>query len=208
MKESSRSGRRWPIAIAGLAILTAGLLIGAWNVTLPFYAFSPGPVGDALDAVRASEVETFPANEELLMLTVSSQEVNPIEAFLAGIDPTVDLVPREAVRRPEETDEEFVTRNQASMDLSKETAITLALRRLGYEVRTTSLGVVIADVDEAAPAIDVLQVDDIIVAVEGIPVELPNDIGAALAGKQPGDVVTLDLTRDEKDLTAEVELIA
>lgn len=208
MIESARAGRRWPIVIACLALVMAGLLIGAWNITLPYYAFSPGPVGDALEAVSASEVEIYLANEELLMLTVSSQEVNPIEAFLAGIDPTVDLVAREAVRRPDETDEEFVTRNQASMDLSKETAITLALRRLGYEVETISEGVLIADVDETAPAVDVLRPDDIITAIDGVTVSLPEDIGAALADNKPGDVITLELTRDEENLTTEVELIA
>lgn len=208
MSESARAGRRWPIAVACLALVMAGLLIGAWNMTLPYYAFSPGPVGDALEAVSASEVEVYRANEELLMLTVSSQEVNPIEAFLAGIDPTVDLVAREAVRRPDETDEEFVTRNQASMDLSKETAITLALRRLGYQVETTSEGVLIADVDETAPAVDVLRADDIITAVDGVTVSLPEDIGAALADKAPGDVISLELTRDDENLTTEVELTA
>ncbi len=189
-------------------MVAAGLLIGAWNLALPFYAFSPGPVGDALDAVSASEVEVYQPDQELLMLTVSSQEVNPIEALIAGIDPTVDLVRREAVRRPDETDEEFVSRNQASMDLSKETAITLALRRLGYEVETSSDGVAIAEVVETAPAADVLQVNDVIIAVEGIAVELPAEIGAALAGKRPGDVITLDFTRDDEAISAEVELIA
>ena len=208
MIESARGGRRWPIVIACLALVMAGLLIGAWNITLPYYAFSPGPVGDALDAVSASEVEVYLANEELLMLTVSSQEVNPIEAFLAGIDPTVDLVAREAVRRPDETDEEFVTRNQASMDLSKETAITLALRRLGYEVETISEGVLIADVDETAPAVDVLRPDDVITAVDGVTVSFPEDIGAALGDNEPGDVITLELIRAEESLTTEVELIA
>ncbi|HJU52182.1 MAG TPA: PDZ domain-containing protein [Acidimicrobiia bacterium] len=208
MSESRRGGRRWPIAIACLALVMAGLLIGAWNITLPYYAFSPGPVGDALEAVNASEVEVYRASEELLMLTVSSQEVNPIEAFLAGIDPTIDLVAREAVRRPDETDEEFVTRNQASMDLSKETAITLALRRLGYQVDTTSEGVLIADVDETAPAVDVLRADDIIIAVDGVAVSAPEDIGAALADNEPGDVITVELTRDDENLTTEVQLIA
>jgi PDZ domain-containing protein len=158
--------------------------------------------------VRTSEVEIFQAEEELLMLTVSSQEVNPIEAFLAGIDPTVDLVRREAVRRPDETDEEFVSRNQASMDLSKETAITLALRRLGYEVETSSDGVEIVDIDETAPAANVLQINDVITAVEEVLVELPTEIGEALASRQPGDVITLDLIRDDEEITVDVELIA
>jgi PDZ domain-containing protein len=94
------------------------------------------------------------------------------------------------------------------MDLSKETAITLALRRLGYEVAATSEGVLIADVDETAPAIDVLQPDDVITAVEGMIVSLPEDIGSALADYKPGDAITLDLKRNDENLTVQVELVA
>jgi PDZ domain-containing protein len=200
--------RRWPLVVATLSLVAAGLLIAAWNVSLPYYAFSPGPVGDAIDAVSVSGQETFVPDEELLMLTVSSQGVNPIEALLAAFDPTVDLVSRVAVRQPDESDEDFAARNQASMDLSKETAITLALRRLGYEVRTRSDGVAIAEVLGEVPAAAVLEVNDVITSVDGTAVELPTDIGAVLVDKDPGDIVSVSLLRDGVARVVEVELVA
>ena len=198
---------RWPVALAFASIFLAGGLIALWNIELPYYAFSPGPVGDALSAVEATDVELYAASEELLMLTVSSQSVNPIEALLAGFDPTVDLVQREAVRSPDESDEDFVARNRASMDLSKETAIALALERLGYEVSTSSDGVAIAEVSGETPAAAVLEVNDVINAVDGESVELPDEIGAALLGRSPGDTIEIDLTRDGESLRVSVELI-
>lgn len=203
---NSSSARRWPLVIAGLAILLSAGLIAAWNIALPYYAFSPGPVGDAIDAVMVSDQETFAADEELLMLTVSSQSVNPIEALLAAFDPTVDLVRKEAVRQPDESDEDFVARNQASMDVSKDIAIALALRTLGYEVRTRSDGVAIAEVVEDAPAARVLEVNDLIKSIDGVVVELPEDIAPVLASKSPGDVVTIELERDGVAQSVEVEL--
>jgi PDZ domain-containing protein len=205
MSERSRP-RRWPPFAAAFAVLVAGGLIAAWNVSLPYYAFSPGPVGDAIAAVSVSEEDTFIPDEELLMLTVSSQTVNPIEAFLAAFDPTVDLVRREALRRPDESEEDFVSRNRASMDLSKETAIALALRRLGYEVVTRSDGVVVAEVLEGVPANLVIEVDDVIRKVDGIDVELPEDIGTVLEGKSPGDVIAIELERGGVSRTVDVEL--
>ena len=198
---------KWPLVVAFAAIFFAGALIAVWNIELPYYAFSPGPVGDALSAVEASEVEVYVASEELLMLTVSSQAVNPIEAVLAGLDPTVDLVRREAVRSPDESDEDFVARNRASMDLSKETAIALALERLGYVVSTSSDGVAIAEVSGETPAAAVLEVNDVIIAVDGQSVELPDEIGASLTGRMPGDTIEIDLTRDGKPLRVSVVLI-
>ncbi|MGQ0847977.1 MAG: YlbL family protein [Actinomycetota bacterium] len=197
---------RWPLAVAALALTAAGMMIAGWTVRLPFYAFSPGPVGDAVAAVEIGEVTTYQATDSLLMLTVSSQEVNPLEALVVAFDPTVDLVRREAVRDPDETDEEFVARNQANMDLSKETAITLALRRLGYEVTTSSDGVVVAEIIEGLPAASVLEVDDVIVSIDGEPVELPEQVGRLLTGKEPGSLIELNVLRGETELQLEVEL--
>ncbi|MFN2486597.1 MAG: PDZ domain-containing protein [Acidimicrobiia bacterium] len=200
--------RRWPVIVAIISVLLAGALVAAWNIALPYYAFSPGPVGDAIEAVTISEQETFVPDEELLMLTVASQTVNPIEAVLAAFDPSVDLVSRAAVRQPDESDEDFVTRNQASMDVSKETAITLALRTLGFEVTTRSDGVAIVEVLPGTPAFAVLEVNDIITAVEGSPVELPGAIGPILADNAPGEVVTIELQRDGVARSVEVVLAA
>lgn len=202
-----RTSSRWPVVVAGGAIFLAAGLIGLWSVELGYYAFSPGPVGDAVSAVIVAEVETYQPTEELLMLTVSNQTVNPIEAIIAGLDPTIDLVRREAVRSPDETDEEFVARNRASMDLSKETAITLALERLGYEVTTSSDGVVIAEIVGDAPAAEVLQVNDVITAVNGRSVSLPDEIGDQLGDQEPGDSISLDIEREGSPLTVSVRLI-
>jgi len=184
----------------------AGLALFAWNLRLPFYAFSSGPVGDALHSVEVSEVATYDTDGELLILTVSSQEVNPFEALVAGFDPDVDLVPRQAVRSPDESDEDFVARNRANMDLSRETAITLALTRLGYEVVTRSDGVLIAELVEGVPAASVLRVDDVITAVEGEAVELADQIGPIVATRKVGDVITVTVKRGTEDLTLEVAL--
>ena len=80
--------------------MVGALVLGVWNLELPYLAFSSGPVSDAADAIVADEVDTYPPEGELLMLTVISQEVNLFEALIAGVDPSIDLVPREAFRRP------------------------------------------------------------------------------------------------------------
>lgn len=193
---------------AFLLLVLAGLAMGAWSLRLPFYAFSSGPVGDAISSVTVSEAEVYEPTGELLMLTVSSQEVNPFEAIVAGLDPDVDLVPRQAVRPPDESDEEFVARNRATMDLSREIAITLALTRLGHQVITRSDGVLVAELVEGVPAALVLKVDDVITAVEGMAVELADEIAPILAEHQVGDVINIAVRRGSEALTLDVELAA
>ena len=165
------------MVVAWVLFLSAGAALASWNLRLPYYAYSSGPVGDAINSVKVSDVETYDPEGEMMMLTVSSQEVNAFEALVAGFDPDVDLVPREAVRPPDESVEDFVARNRANMDLSRETAITLGLTRLGFQVVTRSDGVLVAELVEGAPAASVLQVDDVITAVQGETVELADQIG-------------------------------
>jgi Lon-like protease len=180
--------------------------MAAWNVVLPYYAFSGGPVSDVINSVDVSGTETFLPDGSLMMLTVSSQEVNPFEALIAGFDPDVDLVRREAVRPPDESDEDFVARNQENMDLSKETAITLALTRLGYKVTSKTDGVLVATLVPETPAGEVLKVDDVIVAINGTLVQLPDEISPIIASLDVGDVVVVEVRRGTEDLTISVEL--
>lgn len=192
--------------VAWSLLLGAGLALASWNVHLPFYAYSSGPVGDVLNSVHVSDVATYDPEGALMMLTVSSQEVNPFEAVVAGLDPDVDLVPRAAVRRPDESIEDYVARNRETMDLSRETAITLALTRLGFEVATRSDGVLIAELVEGAPAASVLHVNDVITTVEGEAVELADQIGPIVAEHRVGDVIALGIKRGDEALDLDVTL--
>src|SRR3970040_1179746 len=81
--EHDDRGSSWPLYLVG-ALFTVGVMIlGAWNLELPYLAFSTGPVSDAADAIVASEVDTYPRDGELLMLTVVSQDGNPFEPLIA-----------------------------------------------------------------------------------------------------------------------------
>jgi PDZ domain-containing protein len=82
------------------------------------------------------------------------------------------------------------------MGTSKEVAEYVALKRLGYDVGVSGGGAVITAVVDGVPASEVLERGDVIVAVDGEPVPLVADLVEALAGRQPGDVVHLDLTDD------------
>lgn len=200
--------RRWPIVAAVVAVALAILTTGAWAVELPLYAFSSGPVGDAIGAIDVEGTETFAPSGELMMLTVSGQYVNLFEAVVAGFDPDVDLVPEAAVRPPEESDQDFVLRNRASMDLSTETAITVALRKLGYEITPTSDGVRVVEVVPGAPAASLIEVDDVILEVDGQAVTLVEELAPLVTANAVGDVIELKVMRNGVEVVLSVELAA
>lgn len=206
IEEQTERGSSWPLFLIGGLLVAGALALAAWNVELPYLAFSSGPVSDAADAVVADEVEVFPPNGELLMLTVVSQDVNVFEALIAGLDPNIDLVRKEAFRQPDETDDEYRRRVLAQMDDSSQRAITVALDHLGYEM--VPVDVLITDLMEEAPSAEVLQIGDAVNSFDGVEIVRSTDLTDALAGHVPGDVVMVGITREGSEKTLDVELMA
>lgn len=194
----------WPLYLIGALFFVGVVSVVAWNVELPYLAYSAGPVSDASDSVVAEEVDLFPPEGELLMLTVVSQDVNVFEALLAGLDPTVDLVRKQAVRRAGESDEDYRNRVLQQMDDSNFRAVAVALRYLGYEMPVTD--VVINEIVEGVPAAEVLSLDDSVRAINGSPIASVDDFAPALEGYGVGDVITVEVVRGEETLVLEVEL--
>ena len=200
---------RWVVVTLVGLFFSAAAAVGAWSVELPYLAYSPGPVGDAIDVVVFDDdFQVYEPDGELFFLTVSVQDTNVYEAFAAAVDPSIDLVRRQAVRRDDETDEEYRQRNLTAMDQSIDTAVAVALDRTGVPVEIESDGVLVVDLTEGSGAAGVLQPDDVIVAVNGEPVQLSGDIGVVIGDLSPGDTVEIDIMRDGEAMTVEVELTA
>jgi len=138
------------------------------------------------------------------MLTVVSQDVNVFEALIAGVDPTIDLVRKQAVRREGESDEEYRNRVLQQMDDSNFRAIAVALQHLGYEMVPTE--VVINDITQNVPASAVLERGDTVLSVNGAPIRTVEDFAPALEGYEVGDTITMTLLRNGTEIEVEVEL--
>lgn len=206
MPEPSRSPHGRALTAAAVVFFLLGLVVMAWNITLPLIAYSPGPVADAADAVIVEEVPVQPSAGELMMLTVAGQDINLFEALIAAADPTVDVIARQAVRRPDETDEDFRRRNLQLMDQSTATAITVALSRVdtsGYVP-----GVFITGYAADTPAGQVLEIGDRIVSLGGRLIAQTDDLADAMGDMAPGDVLAIHVARDGQVLDFEVELVA
>lgn len=197
--------RSFSLTAAGTVFVLLTVVLVAWNVNLPLLAYSPGPVSDAADAILVDGVETYATDGELVLLTVAGQDVNLFEALIAGADPSVDVLPRQAVRRPDESDEAYRRRNLQMMDESTATAISVALTKVDLEA-TPSVFVTgyVAD----TPAGQVLEIGDAVVGLDGEEIDGVDDLGPVLDGKTPGDEVVVRVRRDDEELTYDVELVA
>ncbi len=209
--------RKWgvPFAVVG-ALLLAFIAIATWLPT-DRYAIAPGSAQPVEPRVDLS-AKTFPSKGQLLFVTVSIPKVSVLGRILGEIDPDVNVRTAREVFGDQSREE-----NQAAqlkvMGYSKETAAYVALKRLGYDVGLTGGGPVIESLclqlkDEndpksaclrTSPADAQLNPGDAIVAVDGRPVVLPEDIAPLLAAKKPGDTITITIvpkgSSQRKDVT-------
>jgi PDZ domain-containing protein len=198
-------GASWPLYLIGGLLVAGTLSVVAWNVELPFLAYSSGPVADAADSIVAEDVEVYPPDGELLMLTIVAQDVNIFEVLIAGFDPAIDLVRKEAVRRPGETDEEYRNRVLQQMEDSNYVAIAVALHHLGYELVPSE--VVINEFVPGVPAEEVLELGDTIVGVGGVDISDVSEIGPLVEAHEPGDMVTISVVREGSPMELQVRLV-
>jgi PDZ domain-containing protein len=200
-------GARWPYGLA-IGFLAVGLLVLLfWPVKLPYFAMSPGPVEAVTDLVSASDVATFESDGEFFLLTVSLREVNAFEWFEAEfLDDRVDLVAREVIR-PSGVSQEDVTRsNLAAMDESIDTAIFVALGRLGYDVGFNGEGVEVLQVVEGAPADGALQVGDRFTVIAGIEIQTSDQAAEVIRSFGIGDTINLTGTRAGEPFEVDITL--
>lgn len=204
MEAEKKRSAFWPLYLIGALFVVGVMGVVAWNIELSYLAFSAGPVSDAADSVVAEDVDIYPPDGELLMLTVVSQDVNVFEALIAGIDPTIDLVPKEAFRRAGESDEDHRNRVLQQMDDSNFRSISVALDYLGLEMITTE--VVINEFVEGVPAESVLELGDTIIAVNGVTIAKVDDIRQVTEDMSVGDVLTMTVIREDAEVDVNVEL--
>ncbi len=195
--ETLRPRRRlpkWPFVIAGLMLLLGTVLALAWPINVPYYAMSPGPVNDVSDFVQIDDPVDV-STGDLFFLTVSLKEVNVLEWLAAKLDSRVDLSPRETIRPAGVSQEDLRRQNIELMERSKQNAIFVALTRLGYEVTYEGSGALVNATIEESAAEGVLESGDVIVALNGEPVEFSTDAVAIIGEFGPGESITLMIER-------------
>ncbi len=201
---------KWPFVVAGIILLIGAAIAVAWPINVPYYALSPGPVNDTSDFVMAAGA----AGEEggdLFFLTVSLREINALEYVGAVLDEEVDLSPRENIRPAGVSQDDLRQQNIDLMATSKLNAKFVALTQLGYEVTFIGSGAEVNSVVEGSAAEGLIEVGDLITAVDGEPVEFSEDAVELIGGRSPGEVVAVTLDRttpdgDVETLTVEVTL--
>lgn len=200
---------RWPFVLMASFLATGLIVLLLWPVKLPYYAMSPGPVEDVTDLITVNDAATFPSDGSFYLLTVGLREVNAFEWFEARfLDSRVDLLDRDVVRPPGVSQEQITRSNLQAMDESIDTAIYVALVRLGYDVTFVGEGVEVLQVVDDTPAAGIIEVGDRFDTVDGVAIATADQAAALIRSRAIGDTLVLTGTRGEEPLSVEITLAA
>lgn len=174
--------------------LLVSLTVAAALLPVPYVAMRPGSVRPATEQILVEGAPSYPPERSIAFTTVSVGDTTLLEALIGWLDGDVDVLPEEVVRgdRDAEANRRY---NAQLMDTSKVLATAVALEHLGYEVGIETSGAVVRRIAPDAPAAGVLELDDVIVAVDGTAVDSPDEVGELLQPGGPGATHRLTVER-------------
>lgn len=194
---------RWLFLVA-LVIAVVGI-VGA-RITVPYVIFSPGDATPIDDYLRISGARTYKHAGGFLLLTVRVSNGRPnvwrfVQASLdddskvIGEDQYLGTTPRKRVN----------ARDVQQMEDSQHAAAIAALTRLGYTVKESGRGSLVAAVLDGSPADAAgLRPGDVITGVDGTPVSLADQVGPIVQGNPVGTTFQLAVRRGDRDRTVSI----
>ena len=201
----SRRGLTFTLA----AVLTLVLGALATLLPVPYVVLVPGPVTDTLGTVGNGQplvsvhgARTYGVDGHLYLTTVGvipgdcDQEPTLLQAMRAWLSEEKAVQPHQVICPPGESADTVQHENEQDMSQSQRDAITAALLQLGYKPSKTE--VVVADVETDVPAAKVLETGDVIVAVNGEPVDNATELRRLVAAHPVGSTLTVSVERNGK----------
>jgi Lon-like protease len=212
----ARSWKWWTAwsLFVGLVLAASGVMVWAGVTTVGYDVYKPGDATPTEPLISASGVKLFPAEGEVLYLTVRSHRMSRLEKFRYDHDlfwpanSTIQAAP------PNVSSSQQQTRDIAVMARSKDTASYMALRALGYEPKVTGSGLVIDKPDTGNGEVlsEPLKPGDVVVGLE---TDRYDNLGPDvilirlqenLSRRAAGDIVEVHLLRDGSPITVKVTL--
>jgi PDZ domain-containing protein len=180
------------------AVLCVGLLAAAFFVPVPiFFAYLPGPVKDVEKLIKVTDARTYSSEGSLYLTTVSVDTQVTVFDIVGGLfDDERSIVMQEDVTGGE-TLQQLQKEQRQQIIESKRYAQQVALSALGL-ARPHGDGARITGILENSPAVDRLEPGDVIVSVDGQPVETPCDVGHAVDAVEIGDEISIVARRNGK----------
>ncbi len=191
----------WLIAFGALLLVVAAALYAAPSDR---YIFLPDEARALAPKVQVEGEKPDANGGGIHYVVVDVRKASFLEKLFPGLHDGATLVPEREILADGQNERTRRRADLQEMARSQKYAAAVALRALGYTVRTKRLGVSVEATYAGYPAARQLRPGDLVRSVDGRRVEASEDITGALSRKEPRDEVTLRIERGGK--TREVTL--
>jgi Lon-like protease len=194
------------VAAAGLVLLA----IAAALIVVPSdsYLLLPDRARPVEPLVKVEGEKAPKDGGGIYFVAVDVRKASLLERLIPEIHEGATLVPGSQLLPPGVSEQARRQGELRAMTRSQQIAAAVALRRLGYEVRTGNVGVLVSGLVAGSPAIGKLQPNDVVVAVDGRPVKTRADLLQLVQAHKPGDEVRVTVKRGARRETIRLRTIA
>ncbi len=189
--ESHKRRHRWPLAVF---IVVAVALAVASRVDLNYYALQPGTAQSVQKFITVPPSRLHPVVQPVLLTDVEEGRVTALSYLIYKLQSDTTLYPVGDITGGTPPSQ-LIAQGNLEMSQAEASAKTAALRRLGYPVTATPSGAVIFATFPGTPAYSVLNVGDVVTAVDGAATSTAASLSHTLAQYHSGQTVTLSVRK-------------
>lgn len=182
-----RRSRLLPVVLVVLLVVASAYAI-ANHYTSRDYAIAPGSAQSVQPLISVPSAALHKHSGKILLVTVSLLTVTPFTWIGDKLDSNVQILKVQELTG-NTPPSQLTQENQVEMQTSTQTAVIVALRRLGYTVNQAGQGAEVDAVVSGTPAANILAAGDVIVSFGGTPIQSNDDLTAAISKHKPGDRV-------------------
>jgi PDZ domain-containing protein len=184
------------VAAAGLVLL----VIAAALFLLPSdsYLLLPDEARAVEPLVEIEGEKPMRDGGGIYFVAVDVRKASLFESVFPSVHEGSTLVPEEQLLPPGVDEDARREGELRAMARSQQVAAAVALRRLGYDVTTRNMGVLVDALVPDSPAVGKLRPNDVIVAVDGKPVRTRSDLLRRVGARKPGETVRVTVRRGSK----------
>jgi PDZ domain-containing secreted protein len=177
-----------------LFITVVVALAVASRINLNYYAIQPGTAQSVQHFITVPADKLHPVIHPVLLTDVEEGRVTALSYLVYKLQSDTALYPLDSVTGGTPPSQLYAQGN-LEMSQAESDAKTAALRSLGYPVKATAAGAVIFGTFPGTPAYPVLNVGDVITAVDGAATTTAQELTTTLAHYHSGEAVTLSVRR-------------
>jgi PDZ domain-containing protein len=177
-----------------IAILTLGTIVAS-RINLNYYAIQPGSAQSVQPFITVPASKSHPVTHPVLLTDVREARVTALSYLFFRLEPNTALYSLPSVTGGTSPDE-LAAQGALEMSQAEQSAKTSALRHLGYAVPARPAGAVIAGTIAGTPAYGVLDVGDVVTALDGAPTLTAEVLAQSLGTHHSGQTVTFTVRRN------------